>query len=273
MRITLLGTGSPLPDPTRAGPSTLVQASGANLLVDCGRGVLMRLAATGVVPSQLSAVLLTHLHSDHITDLSDMVTTRWVTTFAPSPLQVVGPPRTQEVVDGVLASLAPDVEFRLAHHADLTWEPPVEVREVTDGPAWSGGDVGVVAGPTEHRPVSHSVAYRVEHAGKAVVVAGDTIPCGGLDDLARGADVLVHTVIREDAVRAIPVPRLQDILDYHSSVAQAAGTAARAGVGTLVLTHQVPPPGPDDDPIWHDQAAEHFSGRIVVGHDLVTIDV
>ncbi|MBV9665176.1 MAG: MBL fold metallo-hydrolase, partial [Actinobacteria bacterium] len=67
--VTLLGTGSPLPSPDRAGPSTLVRAGAATLLVDCGRGVVMRLAGAGVMPVALSAVLLTHLHSDHISDL------------------------------------------------------------------------------------------------------------------------------------------------------------------------------------------------------------
>ena len=76
------------------------------------------------------AVLLTHLHSDHICDLGDIVTTQWVMSPEPRPLEVIGPPRTAEVVDGVLASLAPDIGYRLAHHADLTWEPQVSVREL-----------------------------------------------------------------------------------------------------------------------------------------------
>ena len=78
VEITLLGTGSPLPSADRAGPATLVRAGGATMLFDCGRGVVMRLAAAGVLPIGLSAVLLTHLHSDHITDLNDLVTTHWV---------------------------------------------------------------------------------------------------------------------------------------------------------------------------------------------------
>ena len=85
MKITLLGTGSPLPDPNRAGPSTLVQDEGTALLFDCGRGVLMRLAATGVSPLTLSAVLLTHLHRDHITDLNDVITTHWTYSQFVSP--------------------------------------------------------------------------------------------------------------------------------------------------------------------------------------------
>ena len=84
MKITLLGTGSPLPDPNRAGPSTLVQDEGTTLLFDAGRGVLMRLAATGCSPLILNAVLLTHLHSDHITDLNDVITTHWIYSQTPT---------------------------------------------------------------------------------------------------------------------------------------------------------------------------------------------
>ena len=86
LRVVTLGTGSPLPDPNRAGPSTLVVAGTTRLLVDAGRGVLMRLTGAGVLPPMLDAVLLTHLHSDHITDLNDVITTHWVMSTAPKPL-------------------------------------------------------------------------------------------------------------------------------------------------------------------------------------------
>jgi ribonuclease Z len=78
----------------------------------------------------------------------------------------------------------------------------------------------------------------------------------------------VQTVIRDDLVAMVPNARLQDILDYHSTVAQAAQTAARAGVGTLVLTHYVPPLQPGQEEQWRAIAAEHFSGQIVLGDDL-----
>jgi ribonuclease Z len=217
--------------------------------------------------------VLTHLHSDHITDLNDVVTSRWVTGFAPSPLRVVGPPGTRAVVDGVLASLEPDISYRLAHHADLTWDPAVEVEEHTEGLVFEEAGVRIVAAPTDHRPVHPSVGYRVEHEGTSVVLAGDTVPCPGLDSLCAGADALVHTVIREDLVRAIPVARLQDILDYHSSVEQAAQTASRGGVGTLVLTHYVPPLQPGTEDEWRALAATHFGGRIELGDDLHRVEV
>lgn len=273
MDVVLLGTGSPIPDPHRAGPATLVRAGSVRLLVDCGRGVLLRASAAGLGANQIDALLVTHLHSDHVTDLGDLITTRWVLSFAPAPLHVIGPERTREVVAGVLASLRPDIEYRLAHHDDLTWEPPVDVAECNAGVVFERDGVRVLAAPTDHRPVRPTLAYRVEHEGTAVVLAGDTVPCESLDELAAGADVLVHTVVRDDLVRAVPLQRLRDVCDYHSSVADAARTAARAGVRTLVLTHYVPALVPGEEDVWRRLAAEHFTGDVVVGDDLTAVTV
>ena len=271
--ITLLGTGSPMIDPNRAGPSTLVTAGDSVFLVDCGRGVLMRAAAAGVGAGNLTALLLTHLHSAHITDLSDVITTRWVTTFTPTPLPIIGPPGTKAVVDATLAALAPDISYRIHHHADITEPPAIEVHEYTSGQVWDNGGVRIIAAPTDHRPVEPTLGFRVEHDGVAVVLAGDTVPCAGLDELAKGANALVHTVIRADLVQQMPVQRIRDILDYHSSVEQAAGTAARAGVGTLVLTHYVPPLVPGQEDQWRAQAATEFSGPVEIGDDLLRVSV
>ena len=273
LALTLLGTGGPIPDPQRAGPSTLVSGGSEQYLVDAGRGVLMRLAAAGVGPAQLNAVLLTHLHSDHITDLNDVITTRWITTFEPSPLTIVGPAGTRRVVAGIGESLGPDIGYRIAHHDDLDYPPPVEVIEATEGEIYLGGDVRISCAPTDHRPVEPTVAFRFDYGGASVVAAGDTVPCDGLDRLCEGAQALVHTVIRKEVVSAIPIPRVLDTLDYHSSPAEAAQTAARAGMDTLVLTHYFPPPAAGDEDAYRALAAEHFDGTIEVGDDLHRVEV
>jgi ribonuclease Z len=271
IEVTLLGTGNPLPDRDRAGAATLVRAGNATILFDAGRGVCMRLAAAGVLPPMLHSVFLTHLHSDHICDLNDVVTTRWVMSPMRNPLRVFGPLRTLQVVAGMRAMMKPDVDYRLAHHEDLYGEPETTVTEV--GPAIVVEEDGlrVIASETDHRPVEPTLGYRVEHDGHAVVIAGDTVPCAGLDALCHGAEVYVQTVLRDDLVRMVPMQRFVDTIDYHSTVEQAAQTAAKAGVRTLVLTHQVPTPAPDSADEWVDLARKHFYGEIVFGDDLTTI--
>jgi len=272
VRVTLLGTGSPIPDAQRAGPSTLVQAGARNLLFDCGRGVLMRLAAAGLFPGMLHHVVLTHLHSDHTTDFNDLVTTRWAMSPVESPLPVIGPPGTAAYVDRVLAMLTDDIGYRRTHHDDLNWDPGVDVVEVHDGVVLAEDGVRVLAAPSDHRPVAPTTAFRIEHDGAAVVIAGDTVPCEGLDRLCAGAAVYVQTVIRTDLVRAIPSARIQDIHDYHSTVEQAAQTAARGGVGTLVLTHPVPAPMPGTESEWTDLARAHFDGEVLLAADLTVVE-
>ena len=99
MQVVTLGTGSPIPAPDRAGPSTLVRTSVGDLLFDAGRGVLLRAASQLSGAVAFKAVFLTHLHSDHTTDLNDVITTRWAMSFAPTRLAAM----PQAVVDGSTA--------------------------------------------------------------------------------------------------------------------------------------------------------------------------
>ena len=168
--------------------------------------------------------------------------------------------------------LEPDIGYRLAHHDDLTWRPATVTTEVTEGVVFEQGSVRVTAAPTDHAPVHPTIGYRIDDGTSSVVIAGDTVPCAGLDRLCAAADVLVHTVIRRDQIEAIGLPRLLDVIDYHSSVPDAARTAERSGVGTLVLTHMVPPVQPGAEQEWIDQAATEFSGVIVLSEDLTTIE-
>lgn len=279
MKVILLGTGSPLPSATCAGPSSIVQAGGQNILVDAGRSVIMRLVGAMVPPPMVNAVLLTHLHSDHICDLNDVITTRWIASPAATPLPIYGPVGTKKMVDGLVAMLSQDEGYRLDHHKDLraAGGMKVDVHEVNAGESFTIGDVKISVHATDHRPVAPTVGFRFEHDGKVAALAGDTIPCDGLYDLCQDADIYVQTVVREDLVRTFAplVPtgeRFLDILDYHSTVQQAGQTAAKCNVKTLLLTHFVPAIQPGQEDEWKAMAAEHFTGEIVVGPDLTSVE-
>lgn len=273
MDIILTGTGSPLPDANRAGPSTLVRAGDTHILVDAGRGVVMRMAGAGSDPARLAGVLITHLHSDHICELNDVITTHWIRTREQSSLKIYGPVGTARMVERLLLMLEDDIGYRVEHHDPLVKGPQVEVTELRPGDEFRIGDVDVVVAETMHAPVRPTIGFRLEHEGASAALVGDTIPCDGVDQLAAGADVYVQTVLRKDIVEQLPGPMAQDILEYHSGVVEAAQTAARVGAKRLAMTHMVPAPTPDQYPEWIALAAEHYDGEVVIGDDLTTITI
>ncbi len=202
----ILGSGSPLPDPARAGPSTLVRSAVGDLLFDCGRAVLMRCAAVGSGAGAFRGLYLTHLHSDHITDLNDIFTMRWVMSLAPNPLPVFGPVGTAALLQATEAMLETDIGYRLAHHDDLQWRPAATVTEADGGVIFDERTVRVTAAPTDHAPVRPTLGFRIDDGDGSVVIAGDTVPCAGLDELCAGADMLVHTVVRRDLIEQVGLP-------------------------------------------------------------------
>ena len=229
IEVTLLGTGSPLPSPDRAGPATLVRPGGATLLVDCGRGVVMRLAAAGRAAHRAvgGAAHPPPQRPHHRPQrrrhhpLGDGT--------APGAAAGRRPAGHPAVVDGLLAMLGPDQQYRLDHHDDL------DERPVGGGHRGGAGrhvrrSAGATVVGARDRPPAGGADRRLPgraRRARSAALAGDTVPCAGLDELCAGADLYVQTVIREDLVRAVPSARLQDILDYHSTVEQAAQTAAR----------------------------------------------
>ncbi len=160
----------------------------------------MRLAAAGTFPHMLSAVCITHLHSDHVSALGDLITTNWVMSMGNATLSVYGPLGTAELVGRVLGVLKADIGYRIAHHESLTEEPRVEAVELYPDDTFEIGGVHVSVAATEHPPVRPTLGYRFEHGGSTAALVGDTLPCEGVDRLCASADVYVQTVIRRDIV-------------------------------------------------------------------------
>jgi ribonuclease Z len=273
LQVTLLGTGCPPPNPRRRGPATLLQHGGQRLLVDAGSGVAVQLQQAEVRTVELSHVLLTHLHSDHVIDLGHLVLTRWIVGHN-VPLTVLGPTGTAAHVERLLALWDWDVAVRRAHMHDR--EPPrVVVREIGTGVVHQAGGLTVTAFEVEHEPVRPALGFHAEAGGRRVVISGDTRPCAAVVHHARAADLLIHECTEMATTQWVPgsgwpslEAKIRDLASYHTGPDQVGQVAAEAGVATLALTHLMPGSRPED---LAARAARHFAGRIVVGEDLLKL--
>lgn len=288
LNVGLCGTGSPMPDPTRAGPCVAIVAGKRLFVVDSGSGSTRNLALMDLQPAQVQAVFITHFHSDHIADLGELMLQRWAAGAAKSPIPVYGPTGVEGVVAGFQAAYALDRGFRIAHHGVEAVPPsgfggtphPFAVSLATpDVVLIDEPDLKVTAFPVNHHPADPAVGYRFEYKGRTVVVSGDTGPSERLVAAAKGVDVLAHEGLAPNLVaiqksaalkagRTHIVKILSDIPSYHTAPEAAAAEAQRAGVKTLLFYHVIPPlPVRALEGPFLGKSRSIYKGPIRVGHD------
>ena len=274
MQLTLLGTGCPQVDCGRYGPANLVRVGGQSFLVDCGSGVTQRLLGAGTNGAALDAVLLTHLHSDHVVDLFQLVISSWH-QGRDRPQRVFGPAGTQRMVDAMLAMWKPEYEQRIAHERrPSTRALEVEVTEFDEGVLWQQDGVRISAVAVRHQPVKFAYGFVVEAEGQRLVFSGDTAYCPELIAAGRGADVLVHECFLHHAMKVTPsrtAEGLAAVASYHTLSHEVGKVATAMAARCLVLNHFVP--------VKFDRAAllgevrRDYSGPIVIGEDLMNLDL
>lgn len=279
--VILTGTGVPHPRPGRAGAGTLIRHGEVALQFDAGRSTVMRLMEAGSPPHALSAVFLTHVHSDHVVGLPDLAMTRWVQQqlFRSGPLEVVAPEgMAARFVRRMLEPYDDDLALRIEHTGAAPIQVTVNAFEVPTTPTlvWASdnGLVHVEAVAVHHEPVLEAVAYRVATPDAIVVISGDTRVCGEVETLSVGADLLVHEACRSSAMAAmISGTVFETIFSYHADTVELGAMATRAGVPHVALTHLIPPPeGPPEAQAFADDLRQGgYQGNVTVGEDLTTL--
>ncbi len=277
------GTGSPLPDRSRAGPCLAVIAGQHIFVFDAGEGASETLALMGISPGDIDTVFLTHLHSDHFDGLGPLALQHWANASAQAPLRVVGPEGASRVAAGLNEVYAIDRGYRIAHHGEQVLPPSgfgiaaedfVMPQDAPQLVVHDADGVRIIAFPVLHAPVDNAVGYRIEYAGRSIVVSGDTARSSSLTRAAQGADLLVHEAlatelnqIMQDAANTNSRENVgaifHDILSYHSSPQEAGAAAQEAGVDALALTHFLPPtPIPGLDQVFVRDARRAFDGPV-----------
>ncbi|WP_144905999.1 MBL fold metallo-hydrolase [Halobellus captivus] len=284
MEITILGSGSPPPQTSRAGQSMVVSIDDEPLLFDCGPMTVERLLENKFDLQDITSMFLTHHHIDHNSSFFHFVITSWM--YGRQDLSVYGPEGTDTLISALTDIYSRDIDYRKDFGRPIEGMTGIKHQHVNDETVISEDKWTV----TVHS-VSHSIptyAYRVDahDSGKSFVFSGDTERIDSLVDFAKGADVLVHDAAvgptrevteTDDAcdqeswrqyLSTNPHPSETPMVDYHASGRESGEVAEAAGVETLVLTHFLPA---QDTEATKEQAESAFSGDVYVAEDGLTI--
>jgi ribonuclease Z len=284
LKVTLLGTGDPAPRMERFGPSILVEAGGERFLFDCGRGASQRLFQLRIPLASVNALFLTHLHSDHVVGIPDLWLTGWVMGRV-IPLRVWGPIGTKEMTAHLEQAYQADMRIRMADERLPAQGVALSTDEIVEGVVYDSNGVKVAAFEVDHGAlIKPAFGYRIDYAGRSVVLSGDTRPSDTLIGMAQGVEVLIHEVAAapptflQDAPRppgappAPPPERLRSIIEHHTTPEQAGEIFGRVTPKLAVYSHITLVGGLTVEEL-SSRTRTMYTGPLEVGEDLMVIDV
>ena len=252
------GSRSPLPSPGRAETCILVAAGDDLFVVDIGDGSNQNLRSWNIDFSDIQAVLITHLHSDHIADLPGLHQNAWVVGERTSKLKVFGPEGVDQLTQGIEMAYAHDYVFRNEHHGDAI--APLEyagfdtsIIDLNDPVIFDNGELKITAFKVVHEPIDPALGFKFEYKGRSLVITGDTSYTQSVIDNSMNVDVLFHEAqanhmlaVIENLQRSLGMDLLATVLDdittYHTTLIEAAEVANKANVKKLVFYHLTPAP-------------------------------
>jgi ribonuclease Z len=263
LRVILLGTGNPEPLLERFSAGILVEAGARKLLFDGGRGGTIRLAQMKIRAADVNPLFLTHLHSDHVVGIPDLLLTGWL-RGRETPLQVFGPEGTAEMMRHLEQAYQADIQFRISSGARTSKGVAVLARNIAEGAVYEEGGVKVTAFEVSHARTKPAFGYRVDYAGRSVVLSGDTGPTENLIRFAQGVDLLIHEV-------SLPGTGPGAGGASHTTPEDAGNIFSRVKPRLAVYSHIIPPNAPAEE--FMVGTRKTYTGPLEMGEDLMSIEV
>ena len=274
-KVIILGSGTPIPDPSRSGPCVAVIINGQAYLFDAGTGVVRQAEAAAekfgmgaLEASHLTRLFVTHLHSDHTLGYADLILTPWV-VGRNQPLEVYGPIGIAAMTEHLKQAYAADIKVRTEGLEGLDSAGlAVNVHEIAAaGLVYKDANVTVRAIAVKHGSWAQAFGYAIDAGGRAIVISGDTVPSEAVVEACRGCDVLVHEVYSADRFDLVYGSHGQYHKRFHTSTRELADLASRAKPKLLVLYHQLFF-GPPEEVDLEKEIRRTYHGNVVSGHDL-----
>ncbi len=275
MQLILLGTGCPSVDHKRFGPANLISTRKTTILVDCGSGVTQRLKEAKVSSANIDALFLTHLHSDHVVDLYQLIISSWH-SYRTKSWRIFGPIGTKKFVKKLMDVWKDERMLRIKYEQRSSIQAfNVKVTEFGEYGKTRIKDLAVEYFTVDHKPVKYAYGFNFFQQKKKLTISGDTKPCENLMKYGQLADVLLHEVYIEDEIysyfRMRTKKTLHNVKAYHTPSTIVGKVAKITRCKKLVLTHFVPTQFNEKKLI--DVVTKDFGKKPVIGKDLLKITI
>ncbi len=272
-QVVVLGTGTPIPDAHRAGPSIAIIHKGEAYLFDVGAGAIRnatiaryRYDIPALYPSQICCLFLSHLHSDHTMDIAELAYTLWWRRRA--GLKVWGPKNSNKLIEGLTLMMSTDTDIREGGNQPLP-NPNgylVANTRIKEGIIFEKDDLTIEAFLVNHGDVKPAYGFRVNTADKSIVISGDTAYSDVLAEKARNVDLLFHEVISEQGLSK-NTPFWQNYHNRaHTSSLSLAGLANKSKPKLLVLYHGLFYGTREEEVLQEVRSV--YDGEVVLAQDL-----
>ena len=270
----MLGTGTPGAERDRSGPATAIVVGDTAYIIDFGPGVVRQASRAvrrnslwALRPTNLRVAFLTHLHSDHTAGYPDLILTLWVLGRR-GPLNVYGPSGTRAMTESLLEEYREDIRVRVGGPEHLSSGAGIaRGHDVEPGVVYEDDLVQVGAFAVPHGIWEHAYGYKFTSADRTIVISGDTGPFDGLVEIARGADMLIHEMFGAGGFDRLAPENQRYHGTFHTSTTRVGELAAAAGVGMVILYHQLHFAGESPEQMVEEVRAS-FDGDVVYGRDL-----
>ena len=275
MHLTLLGTGCPKVDDKRFGPSNLVTTNKSSILIDCGSGVTQRLEQAKVSTADIDALFLTHLHSDHVIDIYQLIISSWH-SYRVKPWKVYGPIGTKKLIRLIMKAWKDERNQRIQYEKRSSVQAfNIQVKEFNDYGKIKIKDLIIEYFEVDHKPVKYAYGFNFQRKNKKLTISGDTKPCNNLMKYAQLTDVLLHEVYIEEEMQPITKMRskktLNNVKNYHTTSNMVGKIAKISRCKKLVLTHFVPTKFNEQKLI--NTVKKDFGKKPIIGKDLLKISI
>ena len=272
IKVTILGSGTPRVNIDRFSQSILVEHKNDKFLFDAGRGALLRLNQSRILPNEIENIFFTHLHSDHILGFSDILMTGWV-YHRQKPLNIFGPPGTINFVDSTIKSFEEDIKVRSLPPESLNVENlKSNIEIIYDDFTYNKNGLTIETFAVKHEPFTYAFGFKIFNSKYCMVISGDTTYSEQVIEKAKNCDLLIHEIAHASEHTLEKYPKAKGVISYHTDASQVSKIVNTVKPGLTILNHVLSLDGSSDEQILNE-IKKNTKHKVLIARDLMTIDL